>query len=356
MKILEQVPIEQILYGRFITYKALEKIVYREFYGSKDSKVNIYIDLYQFLTPPYTLMRIKDFFAISSCILNYCAHLRYFFRTRYRTDTRIILVSTDASYKKATACVPSFNSYYGTKFKNAGQYENAIKDNLNLLETLCPYLNEVYMKHGSVDASVIIKFLIDKVFTDAPNIIISTSQLMYQVPPNVDAYTIVLRQSRKFDEDLSYSYTPLNALHAFAYETRKMVLMYPMNQKLVTMLMILSGLPKLSIKSAVNIKTALNILQTIPPGIEHDYLGLYDAYEKYYMVGPGKKSKSPKLSKEDFKNRYMAIDILYQSLLYEHMPESKQMAFLQRLHDPESLLKINEKFYKNNPIQIEELL
>lgn len=355
MHLVEQIPIEQMFYGRFVSYDALKRIINVEFINSQASEINIFIDLYQFLTPPHMPVRINDFFTACSTVINYCAHLRYFFRRYYRVESNIILVGTNGTCKKSSMCIKEYNKYYSKKMELAGDaFKSMVESNLNLLKLICPYLPNIYFKFGSVDATIMIKDIIDKgYFPNNPNIIISPSQFMYQLP-SVNPNVIVIRQARKFADDLSYSYNAGNCLHTFAMDIKKMMIFNPMNPKLITMLMILTGLPKLHVPSMVNITTALSIIDTILPGIEHDCLALYDAYQKFYMMKENRKKKAT-ITPEEFKNRFMAIDIVYQSLLYQNMSESKQTTFLSRKVDPDGVKKINEKYFKSNPIILENL-
>lgn len=357
VKILEQIPMEKILYGRFVTYDTLSKIIRHEFYGDSSKKVNIYIDLFQFLTPPYGPTRINDFFVISSCILNYCAHFRSFFKRKLNVDCRIILISSHGMYPKSQIQIPTYNNYYETRIKNSGDYVNIVRDNMNILNILCPYLPEIYFKHCNMDAAAAIKYMIDNVFNEGyPNIIISASQLMFQLPAEIkNSHTIVIRPSRVFDEDRSYSYNYFNCLTSYMYEIKKQMYVIPIHPELISFMMILIGIPKLSIKSIVNTNVAFRILLNANPGIAHDWRSLYALYIDYYKTGRGKTSKKKTLSSDGFKNRFMAIDIVYKSLLYDKMPESKEESFLIRKDDPNTVKKINDTYFKSNPINLEEM-
>lgn len=357
VKIIEQIPIEQVFYGRFVTYEALSRIVRKEFVGSRDSKVNIYIDLFQLLTPPHGPTRINDFFIISSCVLNYCAHLRVFFRRRFRTECRIILVSSEGMYSKSKLQIPTYNNYYNTRIKNSGDYANIVLDNMNVLNVLCPYLPEIYFKHCNMDAAAVIKYMIDNIFNDGhPNIVISSSQLMYQLPVSVkDTHTIVIRPARFFSEDKSYSYNAFNCLSSYLYDVKKNMCLLPLNPDLVSFAMILCGIPKLSIKSIVNTNIAIKILANTYLGTEHDWRSLYNTYSSYYMTGPGKRPKKKILTSAEFKSRFMAIDLMYKALVYDGMAESKERNFLIRKDDPDTVKKINDNYFKTNPINLQDL-
>ena len=355
VKLVEQIPIESYFHGKFITYKALDRIVQTEFANSNADKVNIFIDLYQFLTPPTGPVRINDFFVACSIVINYAGHLRNFFRKYYKTESKIILVASNGMYKKSVKLLAGYNKYYNKRFADAGDsYNKMIESNLSLLHLLCPYLPDIYFKAGSVDATIMIKHMLDHNYFGGDrtaNLVISTSHYMYQLP-STNPEVVVARQSRKFAEDNSYSYNSITCLNAFLYESRKFVPEFPINPKFISMLMILNGIQRLGVKSKVSLPTALDIINGLISGIEHDCNALYNGFCDYYLANPKKKCS---MGQQEFVDRFMAIDINYQYLVYESMSESKLDDYLKRKQDPDAVKEINNKYFKNNPIILEDL-
>ena len=68
----------------------------------------------------------------------------------------------------------------------------------------------------------------------------------------------------------------------------------------------------------------------------------------------GMKSKSS-ISYDEFANRFKAIDLRYQHMLYKQLPESKEQSYLQRLQDPETVRSINDRYFSNVPLDLERL-
>lgn len=355
VKLIPQIPIEHVFYGKFVTYAVLDRIVKQEFSNSRADKINIYIDLFQFLSPPHQLVRINDFFIGCAAVINYCGHLRQFFRSRYRVESNIILIASSGLYKKSRSYIEGYNKYYNDKIFHAGEsYKHMIHKNLELLEILCPYLPDIYFRKGSVDASVMIKYLIDngKFPKDCPNLVISNSQFMYQLP-SIEDSVVVIRQRREYKDDISFSYNSTNCLNVYMVDVKKHTEERLMNSKFTSFFMIMNGLPKLNVKSAVQLPTAIDIIDNTFPGAEHDCNALYDSYRKYYMMNPKKKVT---LGFEEFKARFMAVDIVYQYLLYKTMSESKLGNFYERqLIDPREVKNINQEFFKTNPMILDNL-
>lgn len=353
-RVVEQIPIEWALYGRFVTYKELRRIMQTEFGDKIDKDVNVFIDLFQFLTPPHQMIRINNYFVICSVIINYCAHIKKFFRDTYGVNCNTILIASNGAASNNTRYLESYMKDYHTRINAAGrQLYDAIQSNYKLINLLAPYLPGVYFKPGTVEAALIIKGIIDQNLfpKDNINIAISTSQFMYQLPA-FDPSIVVIRQKRKFKEELSFSYNFLNCLQSYIYDSKGIITCMPLDPKLITMVMLLSGIPKLNVKAIVNINTALNIVTSILPGAEHDPMTLYEYYTHYYMK---RKRKVSLIDQGEFIDRFMAIDITYQYKLYQNMPEYTMNRFMNRLNDPETLEKINAKYFGENPINLVDL-
>lgn len=348
-------PIAAVLYSQFIKYDALFRIIQHEFQHSNASIVDIYIDLYQFILPIFRYLRIESGFAISSSVINYCAHLRSFFRTRYNVDSNIVLIWSSNDSVNNIKYIPEYNVYYRNRIVSNEKIYSTVTDNLQLLNLLVPYLPNVYIKFGTVEPAVIIKGLIDKKLFNLgrnPSIIISSSQYMYQLPVDYNN-CIVIRPKKDWKNkiDTSYSYNRLNAISAYIHELKNVDVQGTDSSK-IAMLMNLIGIPKRSVTSLCDFKTALNILATIPPGFEHNPVELYKSYYNYFVEH---KTTRTLVSAEEFANRFMCIDIDMQYNMYKQMPEYSSMEFFKNLQDADTVKQINNTYFTKDPIDLERL-
>lgn len=346
----EKTPIEYILYGQFIKYAALKNLVALEFADSDAEEVNIFIDLNQMLLPAFRYLKIQDYNVISSAIINHCAHMRAYFRSRHRVQSNIILVYSRNMSSNNTRFCAEYNSQYRLRMQSNEKIMEAVDYNIDLLKLLCPYLPDIYLKIGTVEPSVIIHDLITKTFDVNPNVVISASQYAYQLPaftPN----TVVFRKKTSNKIDTSYSYNFINALNAFIYETRNVAVDEVLNAKAISLLMVLSGLPKRNISSMFNIKHTLRMIQNIP----NSCLGDIDAMYNYILAFIESEKTKTFLQYEEFVNRFKAIDLPYQHKLYEMLPESKEQSYLQAFQDPNAVRDINDRYFKNVPLDLERL-
>lgn len=349
-------PLDMVLYSEFITYKELQKIIPREFNGDNNTKtINVYIDLYQFLVTAFRYTRIGNFFNICSCIVNYCAHIRNYFNTRHKVYTNICLVYSSNDSTNNTQFVPTYNYDYNTRIKFNVKIKDNVEENMKLVRLLVPYLPNVFLKEGTVESSVIIHNIIQKkLLGDNPSLVLSNSQLMYQLPIN-NKDTVVIRKDLRMrildGRDRTYSYNNTNSLHAYIYELKKKNIREYLNQKTISFMMTLIGIPKRNIKSLCAYPTALSISKLVPLGCEYDSEVLYDVCSDYYK---SKNRKSVPIIKEQFIRTFKCVDLNYQYKLYKLLPEYKEESFIkQDLDDVEGVQYINNTYFKDSPLNLE---
>ena len=347
----DKTPIEYVLYGQFIKYNALKNLVGLEFANSDADEVNIFIDLNQMLLPAFRYLKIQDYNVISSAIINYCAHMRSYFRTRHRVESNIILVYTRNMSVNNTKFCSEYNSQYRLRMQSNEKIMEAVDYNIDILKVLCPYLPDIYLKLGTVEPSVIIHDLVLNEFNNGnPNVVISASQYAYQLPaftPN----TVVFRKKFTNKEDTSYSYNLINSINAYIYETKNTVVNEVLNTKAISLVMVLSGLPKRNIKSLFDINKTLKIIQTIPDSCLGDIDAMY-GYIKSYLDTTKSKAN---LDYNEFSCRFKAIDLQYQYSMYGYLPESKEQSYLQRFSDPQTVRDINDRYFSTVPLDLERL-
>lgn len=342
--------IDYALYSQFIKYDELKKLIVKEYKSDNYSKtINVYIDLYQFLMTALRYTKIDDPYVICASMINYAGHMRNYFKTVHNMYSNIILVYSTNDSENNTRFIPEYNSKYNSRKKTNSFMYDKMKINLELLEILIPYIPDVFLKKGSVEPSVIIHHLIQKsYFGKHPNLIISNSQMMYQLPV-FSKSAIVIKKDLSYTNgilDRTYSYNNSNCLNGYVYELTKKNLDYVINQNSISFVNILRGIPKRSIKSLFSINPSLIMANKIPLGCEHDPDIQYDIYVNY-------KSNKSKISKEEYINRYKCIDLGYQYKLYKLLPESKEIKFLEQLEDVNSMHEINDAYFKNSALNLE---
>lgn len=354
----DRIPIEQVLYGQFIKYKNLFGMVAREFEGSNANTVNIFIDLYQFFLPAFRCLRVENYYTMTATVLNYCAHLRSYFRSSHNVETNIVLVYTLNMSSNNTKFIVEYNSRYSARINYNTKMLETLQDNIQMLRLLVKYVPNVYLKEGTVEPAVIIKHLIGTDFNNGvPNIVISSSDYMYQLP-YFSLQTVVFRkkniQGSDGFEDSSFSYNAITAPLYFITDTKGSIkgdISIPPYS--LSTVMCLSGLVGRSVKSIFNITTTAKITRFIPfeAILAGDVEYIYGAIQ---MCLDRSKIKN-KLDFDEFVNRYKAIDLRFQLAMYSMLPEASDKRYLEELIDPEALKEINDKYFKSNPIDLQRL-
>lgn len=348
--ISDRITMEQMLYSRFVKYTSLKKIIDKEFAGSSATVINIFIDLYSLYTRLYNCSKYTSPFCISAASINYCAHLRSFFRNLYGVESNIVLIYSSNNCVTNKMFIPTYNQPYERRIANNEFVTTLIINNLSLLDILVPYLPNIYYKTGSADTSVIIKYMIDQnVLPDVPNLVISDSVPMYQLPCNAKN-TVVIRKRVYEGEDCSYSYSNIDCLDWFVSETKNLnISAAKLRQNLITSIFAMAGSSKIGIKQISgirSIKTAIDIANMLPYGYERDPKALYEIYSKY--------SNNP-IQERDFLNRFLGVDILFQTSKYASLPEANMKKFIVNTRDPDTVKMINNKYFANSPIDLERL-
>jgi hypothetical protein len=349
-------PLDVIMYKEFVTYKELQKIIPIEFSDDNETDtINVYIDLYQFLVTLFRYTRVGNYFNISACIINYCAHIRNYFNTRHNVYTNICLVYSTNDSTNNTRFISNYNFDYKNRMKYNVKIRRNVEENMKLVRLLVPYIPNVFLKEGTVETSVIIHDIIQKkLLGDNPSIIISNSQLMYQVPVN-NPNTIVIKKDMRFytdpNDSRTYSYNYYDATRAYIYELKKINIYDDISPKAISLLMTLIGVPKRNIKSFCSYKTALAISKLTPLGCESDPEILFGVCEEYYK---SKHRKNTPIIEGQFNRVFRCIDLKFQYKLYEQLPEYNQDGFIiENLDDAEGIQYINNKYFRDSPLNLE---
>lgn len=353
-------PIDKSIYWNFITYASLDKIISTEFKDSKADKINVYIDLYQIMVSICKFTVIKNAYSISSAIINYCANIRRYFK-KIGVYANIVLVFTDNSSDNITQFIPEFGSFYKRRIEANKRVRRIILTNIELLKKLVPYLPNIYIRIGTVDTSVIIHDIIRrKMIGIAPSVVFSSSVYMMQLPLISKSVKVIHKHiSSKNNEDQTYCFNKNNCFQAFIYKTKKVNMLGNFNQNTLHIIMAIVGSANLGVNSlGYNYESAIEFCNMIPYGYEHDFDVIESTYEKFvdkhYRLRR-KRKNGTLVTPETLINRIKGMDIMYQYSLYKLLPEYNELDFLNQYTDKESVHEINNTYYKDCEMNLEDL-
>ena len=353
-------PIDSSIYWSFITYSALDKIIAEEFKGNTSDKINVYIDIYQILVSVCRFTLIKNAYSISSAIINYCANIRRYFK-KIGVYANIVLIYTSNTNENINQYIPEFGKFYKNRIANNPRIKNLVDRNVELLKVLVPYLPNIFIRIGSVESALIVHDTVKrKLIGIAPSIVISSSAYMTQLPLLSKSLRVIFkRTSLKYGEDRTYCYNKSNCVQAFLYGGKKINIIGAFNQNTLHVLMALNGVPKLGVKSmGFNYETCLEFCNTIPYGYEHDFDMIAKTYEEFVQskYRLRKRLENHKIPTTDLLiDRIKGMDILYQYSLYKLLPEYNELEFLNQFEDKDSVHEINNKYYKDCEMNLEDL-
>lgn len=344
--------IEEILYSGYTKYDRLNNI-FPDL--PRGSFLDVYIDMTSFIKQLYKQdVLINNYKIITSSIINMCAHYRQFFSNREIDSTFYIIYS-----KNNSEINKKFYSDYNGKmdyvYKMNTQIESVIMDNIDLLKILCPYLPDIHFVESPLgyETGAIMLDIMDKVnlSNDRFNMVITKDIYNYQLAAFNN--TFILRPLKALKEGdqsyIVYSDILLDAIYA----GRKLQLRNNfLNYGLASLILALSNVPERNIKSLLNINTTISILEDAVNNYkisnEYNYhiMNLWDGLKNYEPIY--------KIGQSVFENRFKAVDLKFQSMVYSNTLESDSIQF-NNLYDPDAVRAINNKYFRDNPLDLNAL-
>lgn len=354
--------IADILYGSFIRYDRLYEMTKFAFYGKTDSnQVNIYIDAYSILRSLYTRgsnIQVDDSCVIASCLINLAIHIRAYFETRHHVSSKVFIIYGGARPREA------FVNYYDYNTKNIIMEDsnvvmrNLIVDNLNVVSILCPYLHDIFcVIDYENEFSVLTSALIDIQNENSlkiPNIVYSKEPLAYQLVA-FKPYTFMYRPKKKLALDNSWVVTKSTLYNAYRYGELNLETQLDTNLD-VRMFSIYQAISGVRSRNMNAIKNANSTIKLLTDAVANNiFSNGYNANSIFYM-NPNPFEKMFETGKVDpamVTNRFAAIDLPFQSMLFKSSVASRDMMVgLINLYDPQEVRNINDRYFQKYPLDL----
>lgn len=346
--------IESILLGYYIKYIKLEELV-NHFVGTEyenSESVDIYIDLYDMLNKLYStdIYATKQFTIVSS-IINLAAHMREFYWSRYHVNTRIFLIYATEESNNHKQFYLNFGETKIKETRNYNKINEIIQSQLEMVKILCAYIYNVYLIKKTTDFSM---FAYDNILKNpsTPSIILTKSKYAYQIPA-LCKNAFIYRPKKYNGEDISFAITHSNVLQAYCNKISNgntLSQLSYLNPSLLSLIMAINGLPSKKLLTLFNITTAVGrlYLAVSDHRIINDYNSDIDyVYNQLQLYS--------KIDSANFKYRFNAVDLVFQHRLYSMMAESKDISWLINLQDPNTVKDINNKYFIDNPLDLNAL-
>lgn len=352
---LDSTTVDKFIYSQFIKYNQLRSVM-NGLLDPSAKIVHVFIDVYELTTILYKFYKYENPLSLTSCIVNAAIHYRNFFR-KYNKYSNIFLVySTNSSFINTKFCPEYNNNNHMSEYNNL-EVRALMDRNIDLVKTVVPYLPDIFFRVNSVEPYVVITDMILK-FNDhnlnPPTFIISPLPLAFQtvvVCPNTVLF------ARKKKEGTLYTVTKDSAIYNMMHMIKHRDPYIPLPSEWLSGLFVLMGDQKRNINSLCGTRRAFKILDTIrsnfgtlnPDSIFTEYCNMYK--EKGFIRG----IKSQEDAYNKIHNRFKCLDIMQQLALYRTLPESRENGFFNQLQDKEELFRINDTYFRDNPMQLDLL-
>lgn len=353
---------DHILISNFVRYERLTELINAEFYNSGYNEINLYIDAYSMIKSVYGLKpsQFIDKFSIASCIINACAHYRNFFWTRYKVTCKIWIVFSrmDQSILEARAFYPTYGNIF--TMESNPEMDTLIQENMNVLNTLCPYIPDVHFIYSGYEPGLVFGRIItneaNSYAPTKPHIIISKDPWNLQVVGNL-TNTYMIRPIKRNGEDLSILINNRNLL-SYYEDLRKMkrdaITADPtiLNSSLISFIIAATKFPERGMKSIHNLSS---IVKYLTVAVQKLYIS---TDKKIYDIEGLCRDLSTvnKVNLKSFEIGLRMSAIGYDACMhrYIHSPLNDNIEIIN-LHDPESVKRINNTYFSKVPLDLMSL-
>lgn len=344
--------VSNVIYGYYTKYERLIPLINENFVGSSATSLDIFIDVMDIFrrldraSAKNSFLTITNPLVITSGIINMVAHYRYFFRTRYKCETRYWLISSNGN-SLASMYYPSFKA----SMLSPDMYK-LYSQNVEFIAALCNNIYNIQFEYTDVDfvtKSIGIRSV--EGYTN-PAILISKDPFVLQgcATPN----TLVLRPKKNNTGDVSTLSNSNNAVTDYANAiSNNKVDFIPINAEQLSLFMALTRVPSRGLQSLFNIPTAIKYLNNAyNNNATRSYPWDIDGFINTFISANGKLSKDP----FEIISRFKACDAAFlQYAGYENLPEAKLYKGIVNLYDADGMKRINEQYFKDCPLDLNAL-
>ena len=345
---------ESIVVANYIRYETLAEITNTAFAGSDANVLNVYIDLYQLFRKMYRSdVAIGNRSSVAAAVVNMCIHYRAFYKKYYGVHTRIYLMQTSGPMLMNEKFYPEYNHTNIEKMVLANMITTFMVQNCAILKELCKYLPDIYYIEGPYETSVMIYSTILDRKDNTPNIIISSSSLQYAVPVFAETQTIVVDHNW-VDNGIRYRIVNKNNALIELLSKNKLVdntikKCVNINPQMFGLYMAMTRNEHRDLYAFNNVSSTLNTLNHAIN--RHEIPNSYISPEYTEMLS----ILVPPERVNELVGRYKAIDLVYQTELYRMSNNYLDRSWDVNLQDPDMVKLLNEKYFRDNPIDIDRI-
>lgn len=334
----------------------MSMFAFRPEYGDR---ANIFIDVKSILKSLYargTGLVIKDSCAIASCIINLAIHLRAYFESRHRVSTKVFIIYGEARPDICLKAYPRYNEKNILTEDSNLLLKGLIKDNLNMIKLLCPYLHDFfYIEDSGNEFSVITSSLINRLNEpQVPSIVYSKDIMSYQLVA-FKPRTFLFRPKKKFNDDCSWVVTKSTLYNAYRYGELGITKQYEtsLSVKMFSIYLTIAGVKSRSIDSIKNANTTAKFLEQ---AVANNIFSTGYNSSAIFCTKPNPFEilfQGTNVRSDDIMARFSVIDLLYNTMLYESSLEYKGVVEgIINLYNPDEVRYINNMYFQEYPLDL----
>ena len=346
------------IYSLCVRYNELKNIINQEYrdYSNVDSIV-VFIDMNSALKSYFkgTQYSFDNYYDIVSGFINICAHYRQFFKSRFGTYCYLHLVYSDITSKKIGSM---FYEKYSSKLNlSDARMVKMVEDNIKLLEILVPYLPWIqFTKTTQFETGVMIYDIIQKEYNAGsryPNLVVTKDRYNFQLCSN-EMDVRILRPVKNKSEDNSYAVNSNSVITSilWQYTNDTSLVNTTLSGDLLSALYALSRLPDKNISSYVAIKKAYEILSS---AVVDGAIPNTQIVDMQYIADTILRKYYPKIDGYIVGERYKAINLYHNHSIMSSTSEKNTYQGFINLIDDNTVKEINNKFFVNNPLDLNAL-
>lgn len=345
--------VEDIINGFCVKYNVLDYLIPYAYKGSNTNQLNIFIDLYgiyKTILSRHTQIVIGDQTSITTNIINICAHYRNYFKY-FGVYTKFFIISSFNVPKYNTSIYPEYNKTIVEKL-NVKSIKKILDINISLLELICPYLPDIFFIKSEEESSMVMNHIMNKENPNIQSLIISKDIYVAQLCANRLNTSMIVPKKHWGEDNSDIICSKMHPEHKISfwrvigqkgYKSISYDKLYNVETSNFALLGALNLIKDRDIKVLYNISTAINII-TSTLGNETNIITPSILFSMNTNLD----------NKELIDMRYKIIDINYQYLMYYEGVEAKCLHY-ENLVNPSAIQTINDKYFKNNPIDIYRL-
>lgn len=330
-------------------YRAMIPLFYHGL--ERNGCVNCFVNLNYYLSPLYKRndYTIDDPYSIAASIINFCAHIINFFHTRFSMKAAVYLVYGSNCPYYAVTTYENYNAHMMTTISTRPEITKVIEENLSIVNTICPYIPNVYYFRDDVcEPAVAIRRIIKFISlkgNNHPRLIFSKEfydlQLVATVPKT---HLVRVKKTMQGDQTFTVSY-----FNFYSSLTKIKKLKSPigtnLSPELYSLYLAYIGCPDKNMERFIASPYAdIAIHGLVESG------NLLNGYNAVIAL-PDNASEILQDPTGFLSNRFQAIDLIFQSMDQDTTTPLCNNAMVE-LYDPEGVRFIADKYFQKYPLDL----